>query len=183
MTRYEKGFMNKCAEYGVDGRAFLEKQAIDFDLARRAASKFSSGKWSPDMARKLMARILKNPPKGDIGHFGMLSPSVQDRILRQVGELGRDSGKPAIGSGLAKYLRGLKTTDSANTVLSSAGKQRNEFLTLLSDVAERPKLLSGDVASAESLGQAMNNVKSKIPARWKDMDGAAERLFDALSRG
>ena len=29
MTRYEQGFMNKCAEYGVDGRVFFEKQSDD----------------------------------------------------------------------------------------------------------------------------------------------------------
>jgi len=34
MTRYEQGFMNKCAEYGVDGRVFLEKTAKSRALAR-----------------------------------------------------------------------------------------------------------------------------------------------------
>jgi hypothetical protein len=28
MTRYEQGFLTKCAEYGIDGRELLYKQAI-----------------------------------------------------------------------------------------------------------------------------------------------------------
>ena len=27
MTRYEQGFIQKCAEYGIDGRVLLEKKA------------------------------------------------------------------------------------------------------------------------------------------------------------
>lgn len=26
MTRYEKGFLTKCAEYGIDGRYLLQKR-------------------------------------------------------------------------------------------------------------------------------------------------------------
>ena len=29
MNRYEKGFLTKCAEYGIDGRKLLEKRALD----------------------------------------------------------------------------------------------------------------------------------------------------------
>ena len=36
MTRYEQGFMNKCAEYGVDGRLVIQKLAQDAAAAAPA---------------------------------------------------------------------------------------------------------------------------------------------------
>ena len=38
MTSYEKGFLTKCAEYGIDGRKLLEKRALDTANLSKALS-------------------------------------------------------------------------------------------------------------------------------------------------
>ena len=38
MTSYEKGFLTKCAEYGIDGRQLLEKRALDTANLSKALS-------------------------------------------------------------------------------------------------------------------------------------------------
>ena len=44
MTRYEQGFMNKCAEYGVDGRIFLEKTASKAGVISKLLSSIRKSK-------------------------------------------------------------------------------------------------------------------------------------------
>ena len=39
MTRYEQGFLTKCAEYGIDGRELLYKQALHYGDAGLKAAK------------------------------------------------------------------------------------------------------------------------------------------------
>lgn len=151
----------------------MQKRAIDFRLAQRVAQRFASGRWNSNTAKKLMERILTNPPRADIGHLGKLAPEMQRKILSQV------SLKP----GMRQYLSGLETTLRDAYRPTARGARNNEFLTLLSDLVERPKLHAHAVANAKSLPGAMTAVKRTVPADWKDMRAASERLFDALARG
>lgn len=176
---YIAGFRKAAEVAGVDPAALykkataLQKQAIDFRLAQRVAQRFASGRWDSGTAKKLMARILMNPPSTDIGHLGALAPETQRKILSQV----------RLTPGMRQYLSGLETTPRHLYRPTARGARNNEFLTLLSDLADRPKLHANAVAGAKSLPGAMTAVKRTVPAGWKDMRSASERLFDALARG
>lgn len=176
---YIKGFCKAAEAAGVDPVALykkataMQKKAIDFRLAQRVAQRFASGRWNSGTAKKLMERILMNPPRGDIGHFGKLTPEMQRKILSQVD----------LTSGMRQYLSGLGTTLRDAYKPTARGARNNEFLTLLSDLAERPKLHANAVAGAKSLPGAMTAVKRTVPTDWKDMRSSSERLFDALARG
>jgi hypothetical protein len=176
---YIAGFCKAAEVAGVDPVALykktaaLQKKAIDFRLAKRVAQRFASGRWNSDTAKKLMARILMNPPRGDIDHFGALEPEMQRKILSQV----------RLTPGMRQYLSGLGTMLRHLYRPTARGARNNEFLMLLSDLAERPKLHANAVANAKSLPGAMTAVKRTVPTDWKDMRSASERLFDALARG
>ena len=176
---YIAGFCKAAEVAGVDPVALykkaaaLQKKAIDFRLAQRVAQRFVSGRWNSGTAKKLMARILMNPPRADISHLGALAPEMQRKILSQV----------RLTPGMRQYLSGLETTLRSVYRPTARGARNNEFLMLLSDLAERPKLHAHAVANAESLPAAMTAVKRTVPASWKDMRAASERLFDALARG
>lgn len=69
MTRYEQGFLTKCAEYGVDGRAML-KQAQWANIFRRIANKgFWRGSGAARSFRRL-TRFMGDPSRsGKVGRY------------------------------------------------------------------------------------------------------------------
>ena len=48
MTRYEQGFLTKCAEYGIDGRDLLYKQAFKLPKLPKLP------KYSKDQLKKII---------------------------------------------------------------------------------------------------------------------------------
>jgi len=64
MTRYEQGFMNKCAEYGVDGRFLLSKIAQDAGVAE-----LSTKATLPKDERKALYNALSRIRRKQISKF------------------------------------------------------------------------------------------------------------------
>lgn len=101
MTRYEVGFMKKCAEHGVDGRAVLAK------LAQDAAQAKPAGNGAPGKPG-VVAKTKKVVQKGlDSASAGL--SKAKDAIKTQVTAAGNWSkanpaGAGAIGAGAAGAL-------------------------------------------------------------------------------
>lgn len=97
MTRYEQGFLTKCAEYGIDGRELLEKQALIGGL---------TGYYTQ--------RDDKNAPNASVGGRrgaarGALAQAAVLTLLGLRGGLGSAIGSGiggAIGGGITGYLGG-----------------------------------------------------------------------------
>ena len=62
MTRYEQGFMNKCAEYGVDGRVLLEKLAVGTPRISGAAGTYYEG--DPSKAKATLNDVMRQKRRG-----------------------------------------------------------------------------------------------------------------------
>lgn len=137
MTCYEQGFMNKCAEYGIDGQALLEKLA-ERDHAAGAASGAAAGATAGGIltagpaaalsvpgywalrAKHIPAKVLKSTPKGTdesfAKYFARLSrhPGVKPGMGRKsaialavLGALGLTGAGAAAGAGAGGLLGGI----------------------------------------------------------------------------
>lgn len=100
MTRYEQGFINKCAEYGVDGRVVLQKIAQD---AAAAAPAKQPGWFSRQYAAG--KQWVKDNPTGAgaIGGAatGALALALQEALRKQKGPNDRKDYLKKILLGLA----------------------------------------------------------------------------------
>ena len=76
MTRYEKGFIEKCAEYGVDGRVLLTKVA---DPAMYGVKRPMSRDWMGRPMKPASIRKTTKPAMGSVlsGTTGGLSSVLQ----------------------------------------------------------------------------------------------------------
>ena len=62
MTRYEQGFMAKCAEYGVDGKTLLEKLAMGAPRINGAAGTYYEG--DPSQAQATLNDVMRQKRRG-----------------------------------------------------------------------------------------------------------------------
>ena len=94
MTRYEQGFMNKCAEYGLDAGTSMRlmKEAGLLDLFSRAVTK-TKGAWNP---------LLRNSRKS----LGKASARLVNAGRSGAGTLA-DRMRIAAGEGITRVNRGL----------------------------------------------------------------------------
>lgn len=118
MTRYEHGFMNKCAEYGVDGKAFLNKTAFKVtpinrvDFLRKMLDVVAKGgeQRLPLSQTKAGSRVLAALAKLDN------TPGIMQRAaFNKAWDAAQKSGKiknPAIAKALDNSFRQLNNPGS-----------------------------------------------------------------------
>jgi len=111
MTRYEKGFIEKCAEYGVDGRALL-KQASEDSILKNTVNATAIGALggAGTMAAYKAPELVKSL-RGvkELGFFPKeLSKAILSNYGKTVGKAGLLAGG-AIGAG--KLLLALNKKD------------------------------------------------------------------------
>jgi hypothetical protein len=64
MTRYEKGFLTKCAEYGIDGRELLYKQVVKLPkLPKYIKDRLYKIKGMPTLPEYNPLKGIKGMPK------------------------------------------------------------------------------------------------------------------------
>ena len=159
MTRYEHGFITKCAEYGVDGRALLEKRAFGVGKPLKKMVDLFSGRTDQRILRlkaTMLRRLNKAWKAGD-----HLTPEITDLKLRLSGQHGsrfiRDmlSDPKAVDAEMAlRAMRGEKPSRAG--VLLDFQKQRMKL----------PQLLPDDVVS---------NMENRLSS----LEGAREAAQDA----
>ena len=107
MTRYEKGFLTKCAEYGVDGRALLMKNA-------------GGAKFKPD-GLKRAGRALIN----FFGSFGRVKSPIGETVSE--GSMHRAYRDPRTGySGSIDNPSALRAESEYLQALRAAGLDGSE---------------------------------------------------------
>jgi hypothetical protein len=74
MTRYEQGFLTKCAEYGIDGRELLYKQALLGSSLNKVLRKIKRFYTYPGKIRHNISKAIE----GGISEAGEYIPSGVD---------------------------------------------------------------------------------------------------------
>lgn len=127
MTRYEQGFIQKCAEYGVDGRALLEKLAYTPSLKELIRTSGSLEKG----LRKLVSS-LKRSRQPSVYGLGM-NPSALDLLGMDIhyaadSKKARDAALRLLRTDLLKRKAGKMPTgdiDLAGVISGIVDKGRN----------------------------------------------------------
>lgn len=83
MTSYEKGFITKCAEYGIDGRQLLEKIAFDKSAIIDLLKKYGPSAFSGAILFGLPAAIMSK--KEDKLTNGVLSTILGGVLSSEIG--------------------------------------------------------------------------------------------------
>lgn len=132
MTRYEQGFINKCAEYGVDGRTVLAKlaQAADASATPAAPVAPAGGGYilphvkTPSAAQLVAGRAsAASLPFLAAAGTGALAGALIDRKRRLRGALiGALAGIPAL-SAAAGYYGGKKLGPGVDRFINDAARQ------------------------------------------------------------
>lgn len=199
MTRYEQGFMNKCAEYGVDGRVFLEKQAIPLQTMKSVASKLLKGK-----ARLHTSQLLGGGPYGLNLKTGW-GKSLGDKhsVTEWIRALISKNGNTGLTQADAKKLKTLfapadPIQSHFDHLLSltgdrppSANKYSDRIKALLSLYGEggrvdSPLRFATDIASAKNVGDATRRIAGRSKLEQSVLGSghdAAKTLIDGLNRG
>lgn len=84
MTRYEQGFMNKCAEYGVDGRAFLEKNALSLGDIPAAGKWIASKVRHPVQSGKRWWQLLRGGSNKVLGKYRKAQSVLNDKWRQEL---------------------------------------------------------------------------------------------------
>jgi len=132
MTRYEQGFMSKCAEYGVDGRVMLKHaqsagKLLGFganaakNFLRNGARGFSPAKILTRAAYTGKPQVLSRA-KAVVGHADVL-----ERQKRLVGEA-LSSFNPSVEA----YLGRLRAGGLSGSMPNLSASQRKKLMSLFS---------------------------------------------------
>jgi hypothetical protein len=108
MTRYEQGFMNKCAEYGVDGAelaAYMQKQALSLDAAKNVIARLP-GKLKSFFSK---TRTMSHPVTSISRLPGVYSAPATTEGLETVTKVGPDWGRILAALGITGGTAGLAT--------------------------------------------------------------------------
>ena len=202
---YINGFMNKCAEYGVDGRVFLEKQAIPLRTMKSVASKLLKGK-----ARLHTSQLPGGGPYRGV-HYRNYHPTGwgenltgdKNSVTEWIRALVSKNGNTGLTQTDAKKLKTLFAP--ADPIQSNfdqllkltgdrpftANKYSDRIRALLSlygegGRADSPLRFATDIASAKSVGDATRRIAGRSKFEQSVLGqghDAAKTLIDGLNRG
>lgn len=192
MTRYEQGFLNKCAEHGLDtGTALglMEKKAVPLQTAKAVARGLKSGKYT--------LRPLPRKP-GTWGNYGWGTSLKGSRTavtewIRSL--LSRGGAENLSEPELAKLKTLFAPADPIHEVLKKnrtapANKYSDRIKALLTlfgeNGADRPLRFADDVISAGDVGKATRNIANRSKRELSILgegNDSAKTLIDALYRG
>ena len=79
MTRYEQGFLTKCAEYGIDGRELLYKKAGIGSTLKKVLSKIKRFYTYPGEIKHIVSKAVKDGTT-DIGGYIPSNVDLQKHI-------------------------------------------------------------------------------------------------------
>ncbi len=178
MTRYEIGFMSKCAEYGLDtGTAIelLEKRSIDLGTAKYIARRLKASKNPAGLAERLMGMLqMRTGGKA----FGFVEPDVQRRVLHRI---------RGLNPGMKQYLSGMEgfRRDLASIGTHPDSRRTEEYTKLLADLIDGGPLRHADsILEASDVGDAMSRVSRGAPSKFGKREvEIAKNLRDALAAG
>lgn len=109
MTRYEQGFIQKCAEYGIDGRALLEKRA---KLTPGNAAKFINNVFNGTY------NTVKHHVTGSQHSFYNDKLSTVKHLLKKLGKLSKPTEENL------QHMQKLLNDAGDVSALTSVGKTR-----------------------------------------------------------
>ena len=175
MTRYEQGFMSKCAEYNIPAGAaasLMKKTAVDMRTATRVAQRLKTSKNPIGLVERLMGKLQMATGGTE---FGFLDPALQKKVLPRLRN---------INPGMRQYLSGMDTFMRDSAI--SQNPRAKEYTQLLADMLEGGPLRHADaiLGAGGDVGKAMERVSKGAPAKFGKREvEIAKNLRDALARG